>query len=112
MWFTELHRGRAGLALKVSQVLYSEVSDFQRIDVLDTEEFGKTLVLYGSIMITEKDEFVYHEMIAHVPLFVHPKPERVLVIGGGDGGAIREVIKHRSVQQATLVEIDRQVVEV
>ncbi len=112
MWFTELHRGRAGLTLKVSQVLYSEVSDFQRIDVLDTEEFGKTLVLYGSIMITEKDEFVYHEMIAHVPLFVHPKPERVLVVGGGDGGTIREVIKHRSVQQATLVEIDRQVVEV
>ncbi len=63
-------------------------------------------------MITEKDEFVYHEMIAHVPLFVHPEPARVLVVGGGDGGTIREVIKHRSVQQVTLVEIDRQVVEV
>jgi len=112
MWFTELHQGRAGLALKISQVLYSEVSDFQRIDVLETEEFGKILVLYGSIMITEKDEFVYHEMISHVPLFIHPKPARVLVIGGGDGGTIREVVKHPGVQQATLVEIDQQVVEV
>ena len=112
MWLTELHRGRAGLALKVSQVLYSEISDFQRIDVVETEEFGKALVLYGSIMITEKDEFVYHEMISHVPLFVHPSPARVLVVGGGDGGTIREVVKHPQVKKATLVEIDQQVVEV
>lgn len=112
MWFTELHQGRAGLALKVSRVLYSEISDFQRIDVIDTDEYGKALVLYGSIMITEKDEFVYHEMISHVPLAVHPDPARVLVIGGGDGGTIREIMKHERVREATLVEIDRQVVEV
>lgn len=112
MWFTELHKGRAGLALKVSRVLYSEFSEFQRIDVIDTEEFGKALVLYGSIMITEMDEFVYHEMLAHVPLFVHPKPAKVLIIGGGDGGTLREVLKHDEVETATVVEIDKQVVEV
>ncbi|NOZ11181.1 MAG: polyamine aminopropyltransferase [Gammaproteobacteria bacterium] len=112
MWFTELHHQRVGLSLKVSRVLYSEYSDFQRIDVIDTEQFGKALVLYGSIMITEKDEFVYHEMLSHVPLNVHPKPEKVLIIGGGDGGVLREVTKHSSVQQATMVEIDKKVVEV
>ncbi|HEC12555.1 MAG TPA: polyamine aminopropyltransferase [Acidiferrobacteraceae bacterium] len=112
MWFTELHHQRVGLSLKVSRVLYSEYSDFQRIDVIDTEQFGRALVLYGSIMITEKDEFVYHEMLSHVPLHVHPKPEKVLIIGGGDGGALREVTKHDGVQQATMVEIDKQVVEV
>lgn len=112
MWFTELHKGRAGLTLKVSRVLYSEVSDFQRIDVLETEQFGRALVLYGSIMITEQDEFVYHEMISHVPLNVHPKPAQVMIIGGGDGGTLREVMKHEEVEQATMVEIDRQVVEV
>lgn len=112
MWFTELHKGRAGLTLKVSRVLYSEVSDFQRIDVIETEQFGRALVLYGSIMITERDEFVYHEMISHVPMNVHPKPARVMIIGGGDGGTLREVMKHDQVEQATMVEIDRQVVEV
>lgn len=112
MWFTELHKGRVGLTLKVSRVLYSEVSDFQRIDVIETEQFGRALVLYGSIMITEKDEFVYHEMISHVPLNVHPKPARVMIIGGGDGGTLREVMKHEQVEHATMVEIDRQVVEV
>lgn len=112
MWFSELHRERVGLTMKVSRVIYSEVSDFQRIDVIETEEFGRALVLYGSIMITEKDEFVYHEMLSHVPLNVHPRPARVLIIGGGDGGTLREVLRHEAVEQATLCEIDRQVVEV
>ena len=112
MWFTELHRERAGLTLKVSQVLYSKVSDFQRIDVIETEEFGRALVLYGSIMFTERDEFVYHEMISHVPLNVHPQAEEVLIIGGGDGGALREVLRHAGVKRATVVDIDPQVVEV
>jgi len=112
MWFTELNKERVGLTLKVSRVLYSVVSDFQRIDVIETEEFGKALVLYGSIMITEKDEFVYHEMISHIPLAVHPAPSRVLIIGGGDGGALREVLKHPQVETARIVEIDPKVVEV
>nr|VFJ45585.1 MAG: spermidine synthase [Candidatus Kentron sp. FW] len=112
MWFTEFNKEGAGLTLKVSRVIYSAVSDFQRIDVIETEEFGRALVLYGSIMITEKDEFVYHEMIGHVPLAVHPNPSRVLIIGGGDGGTLREVLKHRRVETARMVEIDPQVVEV
>jgi spermidine synthase len=68
------------------------------------------LVLDGFIMLTEKDEFIYHEMIAHVPLFTHPNPVRVLVIGGGDGGVVREVLKHKSVERVELVEIDEEVV--
>ncbi len=112
MWYTELHNGAAGLTLKIKKVLYSGESPFQRIDVMETYEYGKMLVLYGSIMFTERDEFVYHEMISHVPLFVHPSPEKVLVIGGGDGGTIREVLRHREVAEVTMVEIDSQVVEI
>nr|VFK32257.1 MAG: spermidine synthase [Candidatus Kentron sp. MB]VFK35231.1 MAG: spermidine synthase [Candidatus Kentron sp. MB]VFK77209.1 MAG: spermidine synthase [Candidatus Kentron sp. MB] len=112
MWFTELNKEGAGLTLKVKRVIHSSVSDFQRIDVLETEEFGKALVLYGSIMITEKDEFTYHEMISHVPLSVHPAPSRVLIIGGGDGGALREALRHQPVQTVQVVEIDAQVVQV
>lgn len=111
VWYSELHQNRAGLTIKVKQVVYSGQSPFQRIDILDTYEFGKMLVLYGSIMITEKDEYIYHEMISHVPLFTHPNPRKVLVIGGGDGGTVREVLKHPEVEQVTLVEIDEMVVE-
>ena len=105
LWFTELHRRRIGLTIKIKQLLYTAKSPYQRIDVLDSYEFGRMLVLYGSIMVTEKDEFVYHEMLAHVPLFAHPNPKRVLIIGGGDGGTLREVMRHKSVR-ATMVEID------
>ncbi|MDH7497665.1 MAG: polyamine aminopropyltransferase [Syntrophomonadaceae bacterium] len=111
VWYSELHQQRAGLTLKVKSVVYSGQSPFQRIDILDTYEFGKMLVLYGSIMITERDEFIYHEMISHPALFTHPNPRRVLVIGGGDGGTVREVLKHPEVEQVTLVEIDQMVVE-
>ena len=105
LWFTELHRRRVGLTIKIKQLLYTAKSPYQRIDVLDSYEFGRMLVLYGSIMVTEKDEFVYHEMLAHVPLFAHPNPKRVLIIGGGDGGTLREVMRHKGVR-ATMVEID------
>ncbi|MGE5416277.1 MAG: polyamine aminopropyltransferase [Acidobacteriota bacterium] len=111
VWFTEKHQNRVGLTVKIKQLLYSGESAFQRIDILDTFEFGKMLVLYGSIMITEKDEFVYHEMMGHVPLFTHADPKQVLVIGGGDGGTVREVLKHPEVERVTLVEIDEMVVQ-
>jgi spermidine synthase len=110
VWFSELHRRRAGLTIKIKQLLYSGKSPYQRIDVLDSYEFGRILVLYGSIMVTEKDEFVYHEMLSHVPLFAHPNPKRVLIIGGGDGGTLREVMRHKGVK-ATMVEIDEMVVQ-
>lgn len=111
VWFTEMHQNRVGLTIKVKKLLYSGESPFQRIDILDTYEFGKMLVLYGSIMITEKDEFVYHEMLSHVPLLTHPNPKQVLVIGGGDGGTVREVVRHPEVERVTLVEIDEMVVQ-
>ena len=78
---------------------------------MDAYHYGRTLILEGSVMLTEKDEFTYHEMISHVPLFTHPHPEHVLVIGGGDGGTIREVMKHSTVTRAKLVEIDPLVIE-
>jgi len=110
VWFTELHRRRAGLTIKIKELLYSGKSPYQRIDILDSYEFGRMLVLYGSIMVTEKDEFIYHEMLSHVPLFSHPNPKRVLIIGGGDGGTLREVLRHKGVK-ATMVEIDELVVK-
>jgi len=110
VWFTELHRRRVGLTIKIKELLYSGTSPYQRIDVLDSYEFGRMLVLYGSIMVTEKDEFVYHEMLSHVALFSHPNPKRVLIIGGGDGGTLREVLRHKGVR-ATMVEIDEMVVK-
>ena len=111
VWFCELHRKRVGLNVKIKRFLYSGKSSFQEINILDTYEFGRMLVLYGSIMTTEADEFIYHEMISHVPLGAHPNPREVLIIGGGDGGTLREVLKHPTVERATLVEIDRLVVE-
>jgi len=111
VWFCELHNKQVGLNVKVERFIYSGNSPFQEINILETKEFGKMLVLYGSIMTTEKDEFIYHEMLAHVPMGAHPDPRNVLIIGGGDGGTLREVLKHPTVERATLVEIDRMVVE-
>lgn len=111
LWFTEKQTGRFGITAKIKRTLHSEMTDFQQLDVIETEEFGNMLVLDGMVMTTEKDEFVYHEMVAHVPLFTHPNPKHVLVVGGGDGGVIREVLKHPSVEKATLVEIDGKVIE-
>lgn len=96
----------------IKRVLYSRRSRFQTIQVMENEFFGRMLVLDRVVQLTERDEFLYHEMLAHVPLHSHPAPARVLVIGGGDGGTLREVLKHPSVQQAVLVELDPRVVEV
>ncbi|MFA9456606.1 spermidine synthase [Halalkalibacter sp. AB-rgal2] len=111
LWYTEKQTERFGITAKVKQTLHTEKTEFQQLDMIETEEFGNMLVLDGMVMTTEKDEFVYHEMVAHVPLFTHPNPKRVLVVGGGDGGVIREVLKHPCVEKATLVEIDGKVVE-
>lgn len=106
LWYTEKQTPNVGITCKLSQTLHTEQTDFQQLAVIDTEQFGRMLVLDGMVMTTIKDEFVYHEMISHVALNTHPNPENVLVIGGGDGGAIREVVKHPKVKKATLVEID------
>lgn len=111
LWFTELHTDNVRFSIKVDRQLYSAQSQFQRIDIFESIEFGRILVLDGYIMLTEKDEFIYHEMIAHVPMAVHPNPRRILVIGGGDGGAVRELTKYRSVERIDLIEIDEVVVD-
>lgn len=111
LWYTEKQTERFGITAKIKRTLHTEQTDFQRLDVIETEEFGNMLVLDGMVMTTERDEFVYHEMVAHVPLFTHPNPKHVLVVGGGDGGVIREVLKHPSVEKAVLVEIDGKVIE-
>ncbi len=112
VWYSELHDGLSGLTIKVDRVLESVQSEFQRIDVLESRDFGKLLVLYGSLMVCDRDNNSYNEMITHVPLFVHPSPKKVLIIGGGDCGALTEVLKHPEVEQCTMCEIDEMVVEV
>ncbi len=111
LWYTEKQTENIGLTCKTLGTLHVEQTQFQHIAVIDTLQFGRMLVLDGMVQTTVEDEFVYHEMITHVPLNSHPDPKNVLVIGGGDGGAIREIIKHPSVEKAVLVEIDRRVVE-
>lgn len=110
LWFTEKHTENVQLSIKVDKQLYSSQSEFQRIDIFDSKEFGRSLTLDGYMMLTEKDEFIYHEMMVHVPMAVHPNVRRVLVIGGGDGGTVRELIRYPFIEQIDLVEIDEEVV--
>ena len=98
------------LNVKIKDFLCRTRSKFQDIWVVETQGLGRMLVIDGVTMLTEFDEFAYHEMISHVPLLVHPKPSRVLVIGGGDGGVVREVLKHSEVESVHLCEIDEEVV--
>ncbi|HBG48260.1 MAG TPA: spermidine synthase, partial [Cyanobacteria bacterium UBA9971] len=97
IWYTEKYNNNLGLTFKIKGTLHCEQSGFQKVEVIETEAYGKMLLLDGLVMTTEKDEFFYHEMISHIPMLAHPNPERVLVVGGGDGGTVREVLKHPSV---------------
>lgn len=108
-WFTELHTPNFNIRVRVKETLEVRRTTYQDLAVIDTFDFGRMLVLDGIIQTTEADEFIYHEMIAHVPLFSHPNPQRVLVIGGGDGGVVREVLRHKSVTHVDHVEIDEAV---
>lgn len=109
LWVEEKHPN-IGLRYKVKDVLFSGQSEFQAVDVVDTFELGRMLLNDGLVMVTEKDEFIYHDMITHIPMFAHPNPKKVLVIGGGDGGTAREVLRHQSVEKCVMVEIDEMVV--
>jgi spermidine synthase len=111
LWYTEKQTENHGITTKITETLYSEKTEFQQLDIINTKQFGRMLVLDGMVMTTDVDEFVYHEMIAHVALNTHPNPKKVLVVGGGDGGAIREIVKHPSVEKAVLAEIDGGVIE-
>lgn len=111
-WFSERHTPHVKMSIRVDRQLYSGKSEFQRIDVFDSPEFGRFLTLDGYMMLTEKDESVYHEMMTHVPLAVHPHVRDVLVIGAGDGGVIRELARYPEIERMDMVEIDPLVVEV
>ncbi len=110
-WFSERHTPDVKISLKVKKQLYSKKSDYQKIDVFDTYEFGKVLALDGNIMLTERDEFIYDEMITHVPMAVHPAVKRILVIGIGDGGVVKELTRYDQVERIDLVEMDEAVAE-
>ena len=112
LWFSERHTKGVKFSIKVDRQLFSGHSEFQRIDIFDSKEFGRFLALDGYMMLTEKDEFIYHEMIVHVPMAVHPNVKKVLVIGAGDGGVIRELCCYETIETIDMVEIDELVVEV
>ena len=111
MWYTEEQTNNVRFYIRCDKQKYSAQSDFQRIEIFSTPEFGDILVLDDRIMLTQKDEFIYHEMITHVPMAVNPDIKNVLVIGAGDGGTVRELTKYKSVENIDMVEIDRMVVD-
>lgn len=112
LWYTENHTEESKFSIKVEKQLYSAQTNFQRIDVFESKEFGKFFTLDGLIMVTEKDEFIYHDMIVHIPMASNVNIKNVLVIGGGDGGTVRELTRYKTIEKIDMVEIDEQVVEV
>jgi spermidine synthase len=111
LWVTETHKNLVSLGFRVERTLFSGKSAYQQVDVVETAGHGTLLLNDGIVMVSERDEFVYHEMIAHVPLFTISEPRSVLIIGGGDGGTAREVLRHKSIKRAVMVEIDEMVVD-
>ncbi|MCH4888069.1 polyamine aminopropyltransferase [Acidaminobacter sp. JC074] len=110
LWYTEEHTDDVRFSIKVKEQLHSEQSEFQSIDFFDSYEFGKFFTLDGLMMVNEKDEFAYHDMIVHVPMATNPNIKKVLVIGGGDGGTVRELTRYASIEKIDMVEIDERVV--
>lgn len=108
--YNEYYHGRTGLTVGLNKQLFSEQTPYQRVEVYETDTWGNLMTIDGMVMLSEKDEFVYHEMLTHVGLFAHARPERVLIVGGGDGGSAREVLRHESVKRVDMVEIDEAVV--
>ncbi|WP_083902096.1 polyamine aminopropyltransferase [Balneola vulgaris] len=108
--YNEYYKGKTGLTVGVKKVLFSEQTPYQKVEVFETDAWGNLMTIDGMVMLSEKDEFVYHEMLSHVGMFAHPNPEKVLIIGGGDGGTAREVLRHPSVKVVDMVEIDEAVV--
>ena len=110
LWYTEQQTDEVRFSIKVKQHLYTGKSEFQDVDVFESEEFGKFLTLDGLMMVTEKDEFIYHDMITHTALAVNPGIKNVLVIGAGDGGTVRELTRYKNIEKIHMVEIDERVV--
>ena len=110
-WVEEtLHRGFR-VRLKTDSVLFDSETEHQRLIIFENEDFGRVMMLDNIVQLTTKDEFVYHEMMAHVPLFAHGRAKNALIVGGGDGGVLREALKHPELEQVTLCEIDRSVID-
>ena len=112
-WFSEACPDfGSAFSLKIKEKLHDETSDFQRIEIYDTEYYGKLMVIDGYVMLTERDNFIYHEMMSHPALFTHPDPKKIVIIGGGDCGTLKEVLKHKGVTEAWQVEIDERVTRI
>lgn len=111
MWFSEFHTPNVKHSLRMHSHLYSKESEYQQIDIFETEEFGKVLTINGSVMLTERDEFIYDEMITHVPMAVHPDAKDILVIGAGDGGVVGELTRYERIENIDLIELDSDVLE-
>lgn len=112
IWFSELHTSNVKLSVRIDKQLFSGESEYQRIDVFESQEFGKFVALDGDIVFSEKDEFIYDEMVTHVPMAVHPCVKRVLIIGGGDGGVAKELLQYTSIESIDVVETDKLFVDV
>lgn len=108
--YTEHYNGSTGLTVGLGRQLFHEQTPYQLVEVFETDTWGNLMTIDGMVMLSQKDEFVYHEMLIHPALISHPNPERVLIIGGGDGGSAREAMKHPSVKQVDMVEIDDAVI--
>lgn len=111
-WFSEHHTENVKISLKVDKQVYSEENEYYRIDVFDSYEFGRFIAIDGYIVTTEKDMFIYHEMLSHIPMAVHPNPQNILVFGAGDGGVIGELLKYPEVEHIDVVEVNEGVINV
>jgi len=112
-WYTEKWQGQgAAISLRITDKIHDEQTDYQQIEVYETESFGRLLTLDGLVMVTDRDNFIYHEMMTHPAIFTHRNPKKVLIIGGGDCGALKEVLKHKDIVQADQVELDEGVTRV
>ena len=111
IWYTENHTDHVRMSMRVDKQLASVQSDFQRIDIFESVEFGRIMTLDGLLMLTEKDEYIYHEMITHIPMATNPNIRNILVIGAGDGGTVRELVRYPSIEHIDVSEIDEMVVE-
>ncbi len=110
-WFVEQHKNTK-FGFRIKSKLHSKQSQFQKIEVYDTYDFGKVLAIDGFVMITDRDEFVYHELITHIPMSIHPEIKNILIIGAGDGGVLRELSGYSHIENMKLCEIDEHVIEV
>lgn len=109
-WYSEIHAGQGtAFSMQIKKRLHEEQSQFQHIEIYETETFGNLMIIDDCVMLTHRDNFIYHEMMSHPVLFQHPNPQNVLIIGGGDCGTLKEVLKHKTVKKVQQIDIDERV---